>query len=144
MRWNREKTKEYIYAFLVYGFVGLLIDSTVRFFRYGDVINGTFFGFPWSPMYAVGAIGILFFHRFIQHLSFFWQFWIFGSALSFYEYTTGILTEYFFDRTLWDYSTIPLHIGTYTTFWHLLAWGALALFFVHYIHPTLFRFLQRK
>lgn len=139
-------TAEKIYIIFMYGFLGLVLDSGVRLLRSGELYNGTLLRLPWSPMYALGAVGILLLHRVIGRFHLFWQFCIYGVLLASYEYFGGVATEYFFGKRLWDYSDLPLHFDGHTTFGHAIMWGVLALLLVHKIHPNmimLFEYTQR-
>lgn len=139
-------TTEKVYVIFIYGFLGLVLDSTVRLLRSGDLYNGTLLLLPWSPMYALGAVGILGLYHAIRHMHLFWQFCIYGVLLASYEYIGGALTEHFFGKRLWDYSDLPLHLNGHTTMGHAVTWGVLALLLVYKIHPNLmmiFEYAQR-
>jgi len=62
---------------------------------------------------------------------------VYSSAL---EYLVSLFFETVFGELLWDYSTLPLSIGTRVNFLFSLAWGVLGLLFLRGAIPALERF----
>ena len=130
-------------SILLYGFIGWFLDSAVRFIRYGAWINGTYLEIPWSPMYALGALIILFVFRFIKERHILIQFAVYAVVVPLYEYLGGIVSIWIAGRRLWDYTDLPFDIGGHTTALHTVAWAALAIMLVHFIHPSVVSLLER-
>lgn len=137
------KMQKIILSIALYGFIGWFLDSAVRFIRYGTWINGTYLEMPWSPMYALGALIILFIYRFIRERNIMLQFAVYAIVVPTYEYLGGIVSVWIAGRRLWDYTDLPLSIGGHTTALHTVAWAALAILLVHFIHPVVISVLER-
>lgn len=135
---------EFVISLLLYGVLGWCIDSFARMIRYGDWINGTALQLPWSPMYALGAIGIVFIYARIKHLHIIWQFVFFAVLISSYEFIGGLFSLKAYGAPLWNYSTLPLNIGGHTTVPHAIGWGVLGLILTHLLHPVIVRIAEYK
>lgn len=144
--------KELFYSFIIYSIIGWGIDTLVRSAFLGYWFADNVLGIPVSPIYGLGALGILWLHGHIRHWPMVGQFFVYMFLVSAYEYLGGFISEWWMGRRLWDYSEFPLNIHGYTDPIHGIGWGILSLFLVYWLHPYLrktimkklsFRFLQR-
>lgn len=54
-----------------------------------------------------------------------------------FEFICGYLGEHLLQVTFWDYSGVPLHIGTYINLPFCLAWGVVGILWVRKVYPLL-------
>lgn len=110
--------------------------------------SGIFYG-PWTPIYGFGAIIILLIASFLKKkikskvillISLF-----FSSAiiLSILEYIGGISIEIIFNKTLWNYSKLPMNIGKYIAVEMALIWGIGSIIIVFILQPIIDKFISK-
>lgn len=136
------KQKEALIFFSFYSIFGWCIDTLSRSFRLQEWTADNMLGIPFSPMYGFAALGVLYIHQYIKHWALWQQFLLYAVTSAGYEYAGGVLSEWFLDRRLWDYSIFPFNIHAYTDPFHATAWGLLALFVVYWLHPHLKQILR--
>ncbi|MBI2411387.1 MAG: putative ABC transporter permease [Candidatus Kerfeldbacteria bacterium] len=134
--------KEVFFSFIFYSVFGWAIDSTTRSLYDMRWETGNALGIPFSPMYGIAAIAIIWIHPVIEKWHFWQQVVFYAVTAGMYEYSGGMFSEWFLGRRLWDYSGFPFTLGRYTDPIHALIWGLLAMFVVYYIHPYLKKFLR--
>ena len=127
--------------FVIYSFLGWVLESTVRTICERKIINTGFLIGPFCPIYGFGAIiMILFLDQFKNNiiLLFFSSFII----LSLWEYVVGVLLEKFFATKYWDYSDHKFNYKGRICLTNSIAWGILGVLFINYIHPTITQLLE--
>ena len=96
-------------------------------------IPGFLFG-PYCPIYGFGILLIVALckhrNRWIAYLKIF----IYSSVL---EYIVSFLFETLFHELLWDYSMLPLSIGTRVSLAFSLIWGLLGIVVQLWVEPSL-------
>ncbi|MCP4806717.1 MAG: hypothetical protein GY913_27625 [Proteobacteria bacterium] len=60
------------------------------------------------------------------------------------EYVGGVVSIALHDRTLWDYSEIPLNLQGHTDPFHAAVWGVLALSLTRVLQPAIHRAIERR
>ncbi len=126
-----------IFLFVLYSFLGWIIDTGFRSLTAGKYESGSFFPIPFCPVYGVGAIFLLFLHPYLSPLSIVLEFFAYAFILAFLEYGTGVMLKRVFHKRLWKYKNTPFNVATYTDLPHALAWGVLALTFLYLVHPVI-------
>ena len=127
--------------FVIYSFLGWILESIVRTICERRIINTGFLIGPFCPIYGFGAIiMILFLDQFKNNiiLLFFSSFII----LSLWEYVVGVLLEKFFATKYWDYSDHKFNYKGRICLTNSIAWGILGVLFINYIHPTITQLLE--
>ena len=127
--------------FVIYSFLGWILESIVRTICERRIINTGFLIGPFCPIYGFGAIiMILFLDQFKNNiiLLFFSSFII----LSLWEYVVGVLLEKFFATKYWDYSDHKFNYKGRICLTNSIAWGILGVLFIDYIHPTIIQLLE--
>lgn len=120
--------------FIIYSFLGWILESTVRTICERKIINTGFLIGPFCPIYGFGAIiMILFLNRFENNIIL--LFFISFIVLSIWEYIVGVLLEKLFKTKYWDYSKNRFNIKGRVCLTNSLAWGILGVLFIKYIHP---------
>ncbi len=131
----------YINVFFVYSMLGFLLETTLKTFFFPSMNNGILYG-PWIPVYGFGACIIIsitnsiFKHKNIPSwLKLFITFMSVFFLLSILEFLGGIVIEYFFHQTFWDYRDWHFHFGPYISLEMSTVWGTLSLFLLYFIKP---------
>lgn len=99
---------------------------------------------PWTPVYGIGVITILFVSNYLfknLHMPRFIEtiimFLVVGIVLSFLEALGGVLIEKIFGVVFWDYSSQRFHIGHYISLEMTLVWGIASIIFIYILNPLL-------
>lgn len=125
-----------LYYFMIYSFVGWLVEVNYVFVKDGIFSNRGFLTGPFCAMYGLGAILIVkLLEKYKQKpIKIF-----FGSILiaGLVEYSTSYILESAFNLSLWDYSNYRLDLNGRIKLLNLLYFGALSLILVKFIHPKL-------
>ncbi len=125
----------YLILFVIYSFIGWLIESVYRSVTQRRPINAGFLFGPLVPIYGFGA-------GFIIALEYAFHQWhivpkllMYGIVLTVIEYIVAVLFETTFKLKLWDYSGNRFNIKGRVCLLFSAFWAALALIFVTVIHP---------
>ena len=120
--------------FVIYSFLGWVLESIVRSICEKKIINTGFLIGPFCPIYGFGAIiMLLFLNEFKNNV--FLLFLIALIALSLWEYIVGVFLEKLFKTKYWDYSNHKLNYKGRICLTNSLAWGVLGVLFIKYLHP---------
>ena len=131
---------QYIYIvkiiayFIVYSFIGWLIESLYKSFLQKKWIDSGFLNGPICPIYGIGAlIMYLFLNNYKMNLI---LVFILGVIiLSIWEFLVGIFLEKAFNTKYWDYSNNKFNIKGRICLFNSLCWGVLAVIFIAFLHP---------
>ena len=127
--------------FVIYSFLGWVLESIVRTICEKKIINTGFLIGPFCPIYGFGAIiMILFLDGFKNNI--FLLFFISVIALTLWEYIVGVLLEKFFSTKYWDYSNHKFNYKGRICLTNSIAWGVLGVLFINYIHPFIIQTLS--
>lgn len=133
---------EWIAFFIIYCFVGWIIESVYVSFEYGRWVNRGFLNGPFLPIYGFGAIIILISTLFVRENVFFvFLFGMTGTTLL--EYITGYLLEKIFHAKYWDYTYDFFNINGYVCLFCSLCWGLLSIFLVNVLHTPVEHFVGK-
>ena len=120
--------------FVIYSFLGWVLESIVRTICERKIINTGFLIGPFCPIYGFGAIiMILFLNQYKNNIIL--LFIVSVIALSLWEYIVGVLLEKFFHTKYWDYSNHKFNFKERICLTNSIAWGILGVLFINYIHP---------
>ncbi len=120
--------------FIIYSFLGWIMESIVRSISEKRIINTGFLKGPVCPIYGIGAlIMLLFLNRFENNLILLFFISIF--ILTLWEYIVGFLLEKTFNMKYWDYSNQKFNFKGRICLVNSICWGFLGVAFVKYIHP---------
>ncbi len=125
---------EVLTYFIIYSFLGWVMESTVRTICEKKLINTGFLHGPFCPIYGIGAmILFLFLKRFENQLIL--LFFMGVIVLTFWEYIVGVMLEKMFKTKYWDYSKHKFNFQGRICLTNSICWGILGILFVKYIHP---------
>ena len=125
---------QWAWFFMFYCIFGWCFESTYCSLKSMHLMNRGFCHGPWLPIYGAGGTLFLIFawpYRANLIVTFLMGMLV-GTSL---ELITGPLMYHIFHMKWWDYSQNPLNFRGYICLGASLGWGAMALFFVHFVHP---------
>lgn len=125
---------ELITYFIIYSFLGWIMESIVRSVCERKLINTGFLKGPFCPIYGIGAIIMFLFLEGFENKPIL----LFGIAivlLTAWEYVVGVLLEKIFHTKYWDYSDHKFNFQGRICLTNSIYWGILGVLFVKYIHP---------
>lgn len=123
----------YLY-FLIYSFLGWLMETTVFSIEEKRFVNRGFLNGPLCPIYGTGMFLILnFLTPFKNNIV---LLFIFGGIFAtIVEYIVGYLLEKLFYTRWWDYSEKKFNIKGYICLENSFIWSILSVIMIKYIHP---------
>ena len=128
------KLFEILTYFMIYSFLGWVMESVVRSISEKKLINTGFLKGPICPIYGIGAIILfLFLDRFENRPVL--LFFIAIILLTIWEYLVGVLLEKIFHTKYWDYSNQKFNFQGRICLVNSICWGILGVVFIKYIHP---------
>jgi len=128
--------------FIIYSFMGWIIESIYRSIAEKKFINTGFLYGPFCPIYGIGAIIMyLFLNNYKENIIL--VFIIGFVALSIWEYIVGWLLEKIFHTKYWDYSNNKFNIKGRICLVNSIFWGILGVIFIKYIHPLVVENLDK-
>lgn len=128
--------------FIIYSFLGWIMESIFRSIIEKKVINTGFLIGPICPIYGFGAsIMFLFLHKLENNI--FLLFITSFVLLTLWEYVVGILLEKIFHTKYWDYSDHKINFQGRICLTNSIYWGILGVLFIKFIHPFVQGILQK-
>lgn len=120
--------------FIIYSFLGWLLESIVKTFIEKRLVNSGFLHGPLCPIYGMGAIimylGLSYFKAY-PVLVFISAFFI----LSIWEYIVGFGLEKMFNTKYWDYTNNRFNIKGRVCLMNSIFWGILGVVYIYIINP---------
>lgn len=123
-----------IMYFVIYSFLGWIMESVFRSIIEKKIINTGFLRGPFCPIYGIGAIIMLVFLERFQDKPIL-LFFIAITLLTAWEYIVGVFLEKIFKTKYWDYSDHKINFQGRICLTNSICWGFLGVAFVKYIHP---------
>lgn len=128
--------------FVIYSFLGWIMESIVRSISERKLINTGFLVGPMCPIYGIGAIiMMLFLDRFENNIPL--LFIVSIVVLTIWEYLVGVLLETIFKTKYWDYSDQKFNFQGRVCLINSICWGILGVLFVKGIHPAIIKILEK-
>lgn len=129
-----------VFYFLLYSFLGWIIDSSYSSLVDGQIVLGglfksLFIPLPLAPIYGVGALILIIFRKFLEKQHDFILAVIAGIIGTMVEYSGGVWMTQVFNRRAWDYSNNFLNLHGHIDLWQGFLWMLLGWTFVRLIHP---------
>ena len=130
----------YVIEFLLFSFMGWVIDSLYRSITDKKWVNAGYFRGPICPIYGFGALALIFFLKYFAFLPVWGMLLLCWLALIVVEYVGGIFSEKVLGLKLWDYSESSYHLGGHIDILHSFYWGILAAAFYYLVYPVVLVF----
>ena len=137
------KAKLVISLFIIYSFLGWIVDTGYRSLLEGHFAPGSVTILPFTPIYGLGALLILAVHAKVKELSVIKTFFLYGLLATLLEYIGALFSWHVLGKRLWDYSELPFNIQGHVSLLHAFFWGILAVLFLKFIHPFVRRKMKR-
>lgn len=125
---------ELIIYFIIYSFLGWVMESIFRSICEKKVINTGFLKGPFCPIYGIGATIMFLFLEEYENKPIL-LFFIAIIILTAWEYIVGVFLEKVFHTKYWDYSNHKINFQGRICLTNSLFWGILGVLFVKFIHP---------
>lgn len=119
---------------LIYGFFGFIVETLYVSFGQKKFVQRGFLAGPIIPIYAFGALIILYFLE-PFHDNVFLVFLIGMSLSSVLEYFGAFIMETLFHIKLWDYSTYKYNLQGRICLKNSILFGILAVMLIEWINP---------
>ena len=129
-----QKLFEILTYFIIYSFLGWVMESVVRSVIEKKIINTGFLRGPFCPIYGIGAIIMLIFLERFQSRPIM-LFFIAITILTTWEYIVGVIKKKVFNTKYWDYSDQKFNFQGRICLTNSICWGILGVLFVKYLHP---------
>lgn len=130
-----------ILYFIVYSFMGWVVESVFKTILAKKWINSGFLYGPFCPIYGFGAIIMMATFSPIKDypiLVFIVAFFV----LSVWEYIAGWILEKKFNTKYWDYTENFMNINGRVCLLNSIFWGILGVAFIMFIHPFMQRYIE--
>ncbi len=129
--------------FIIYSFLGFIIESTFALLNYGVLESRQSFLYgPFCSIYGLGAVVIILSLRykfFKNNYTLFAGGFIVGSIV---EYLVSFFGEMLLNVKWWDYSDRFLNINGRVCFLYSIFWGLLGVYLLKGINPRIDRFIN--
>lgn len=125
-----------LYFFIIYSFMGWIVESTFKSILFKKVVNSGFLHGPFIPIYGVGAILVItFLSPFSNNII---LLFILGFVfMTIMEYIVGTFMEKMFNTSWWDYTGNFMNINGKVCLENSIYWGVLSVFLIKILHPEI-------
>ncbi|MBR4494898.1 MAG: hypothetical protein IKP14_09335 [Clostridiales bacterium] len=120
--------------FIVYSFIGWVIEVVFHVVVAGKIINRGFLNGPVCPVYGFGMISVLLIYNFVgssNTVVVFIEGVVFTTLI---ELVAGFILDKFFHARWWDYSNMPMNLNGYICVGFSLIWGLAVVFVIKIAH----------
>lgn len=127
--------------FIIYSFIGWLIEVTGTYLRTGKFVNRGFLIGPYCPVYGVGCtLMILFLSRYLEDILTLFVMCI--VTFSILEYSTSFIMEKLFHARWWDYSQKKFNINGRICLETMVPFGLGGVFVMYIVNPIFVHLLK--
>lgn len=132
---------EITWIFIIYAFLGWVLEVAFAAFRTGDFVNRGFLNGPVCPIYGCGVLLVVTVLSPLKGnlLLLFLGSFILTSAI---EFVTGFLLEKLFHNKWWDYSEQRFNICGYVCLLFSVLWGLGCTFVLKVVHPVIYNLIR--
>lgn len=128
--------------FVIYSFLGWILESVFRSFCERKIINTGFLIGPFCPIYGTGALIMYFTLGFLKDNPVL-VFFVSVIMLTLWEYIVGVFLEKVFKTKYWDYSDHKIQFQGRICLSNSIAWGFLGVGFIIFIHPFVVSVIEK-
>lgn len=124
----------YFIYFLLFAFIGWLLETCFSFYALGHFTKRGFLYGPLCPIYGWGAlILIMFFGRYRKNNL---KLFIYAAIVfTAFEYLVSYGMEALFSLKWWDYTEEFMNLNGRVSIFYTFAWGIIAILFINFIYP---------
>lgn len=129
-----------LYYFIIYAFLGWVLEVSYRVLNTGKFSNRGFLIGAYCPIYGIGAILALYLIKPFKNniVMLFIVSFIITSIL---EFVTGFVLEKIFKYKWWNYSDLPFNIKGYICLKFSIIWGLACIFLINTLSPLVEKFV---
>lgn len=127
----------YVINFVIYSFLGWILEEIFAAFKYGKFINRGFMNGPLCPVYGFSMIIVISNLRDLAEYPII-QFIEAVIIVTVMEYITGALMLRITGKRLWDYSNKKVNLNGYICLEYSVLWGTCAVIVFWLVHPFLY------
>ena len=132
---------KYFYIFIIYSFLGWLMEVLLVSFQQRKITARGFLIGPWCPIYGFGALFVtLLLKKYYEDpIVLFIMSFLLGTIL---EYITSYLMEKIFKARWWDYTNQKFHINGRVSLTTSLGFGLLGVILVYVFNPFFLKIIS--
>jgi len=119
--------------FILYSFLGWLVESVYMSFCNRKLTNRGFTFSPFCPIYAVGALSVYAILRPIAH-NYFLLYFAGAAVATLLEYVTAVIMQNTLGNVWWDYHEKPFNYKGILCLESTVAWGFYTLILFAFLH----------
>lgn len=119
--------------FILYSFLGWLVESIYMSFCNRKLTNRGFTFSPFCPIYAVGALSVYAILRPIAH-NYFLLYFAGAAVATLLEYVTAVIMQNTLGNVWWDYHEKPFNYKGILCLESTVAWGFYTLILFAFLH----------
>ncbi len=132
----------YFILFIIYSFIGWIVDIVDVYYNYKKVVNRGFLIGPYCPIYGVGVLLIIFLlHNYTDNVLV--LFILASSICMVLEYLTSYIMEKMFNARWWDYSDKKFNINGRICLETTIPFGLGAMLVMYIVNPFLTGILNK-
>lgn len=131
---NLQNILSIISYFIIYSFLGWILESVYKSFYAKKLVNSGFLHGPFCPIYGFGAIVMTICFRPLKG-NILYIFVLGFIILTIWEYLVAVFLEKVFKTKYWDYSYNKFNIQGRICLKNSTYWAILAVIFTKWIHP---------
>lgn len=129
-----------IFYFIVYSFIGWIIEGLFNLCTKGSFLKPNFLIFPLKPMYGIAATLLIY----IKAFSPTWLFLVSAFIVpTLVEYYTAALMFHLYNLKYWDYSNCPHHHKGYICLRFSIYWFFLSVILTYGLQPFMTLFYKQ-
>lgn len=132
--------KELFLFFIIYAFLGWIIEVVYHVFTLKKFVNRGFLNGPVCPIYGYGAVIMLLVLDHVVDMPIY-VFIVGAITASILEYVTGYVLERLFEVRWWDYSEMKYNIRGYVSLVFTILWGIASVILAELLHPLVLKFV---
>lgn len=131
----------YILYFLVFSFIGWIIDSGYRSLHDKKITNAGYFRqLPICPIYGFGGIILVTLFKFFKNENLFLTFIIAAITMVLVEYVGGLFCDKILNQRLWNYSNSKFNLHGHISLLQSFFWTILVIIFYFFFLPQVLIF----
>ena len=130
----------YVLLFIVFSFIGWIIDSSYRSIVLKKWINAGYFRGPVCPVYGFGGLLLVIMFKIFSSMDIYLLILLSSIGMVVIEYFAGAFSVKFLKVTLWDYSKARFNLHGHVDLVHSFYWIILVLIFYYAFYSFVLMF----
>ena len=132
----------YLLYFLMFSFLGWLMETAYSFYELGHFTKRGFLYGPLCPIYGWGALILIMFLGKYKGKSI--KLFVYAAIVfSAFEYLVGYGMDALFSAKWWDYTNEFMNLNGRISILYSFAWGIIAILFINFVYPFFERILNK-